>query len=327
MIFMTILLGMGGSFFWPQKGSASPSRNFMRHLEVLTKAPHPMGSKRQEELSDYLKKELRTHGLKSAVQTFKAQVPNPILLKSKSAPAPLTKPVTGRNVWGWVSPGKKSSSCVVILGSHYDTKPHPKRFVGANDSGSSSAVLLELLFHLQKRRAELTCGVLGVFFDGEEAQLWGWQDGMLRHPAKQIDHLYGSRYFVSQLTTCGSTQCLPKSMGGGSIQWFLLLDMVGHKPLTLTLDQKADPQLNQWIREEVAAMNRSDVKVHSSLFDIEDDHRPFLAAGIKAANIIDFYHKDHWHKPSDTLDHVHPASLEAAFELTIRMLKKAQILP
>ena len=77
---------------------------------------------------------------------------------------------------------------VIILASHYDTLPMESGvFLGANDGGSSSGLLLELARVLSKQQWNFSFWF--VFFDGEEAQkIWS-----------STDSLYGSRYFVERL--------------------------------------------------------------------------------------------------------------------------------
>jgi len=64
----------------------------------------------------------------------------------------------------------------VVIGAHYDTRPHPDQeilperlnlpFVGANDPGSGIAVLMEIAHHLSDVNTQW--GVDLVLFDGEE---------------------------------------------------------------------------------------------------------------------------------------------------------------
>src|SRR5690606_34997487 len=76
-----------------------------------------------------------------------------------------------------------------LVASHYDTKLFDDvAFVGANDAGSSTGLLLELAraaaaYRDFAKRLEL------VFFDGEEA--------VVQYTA--TDGLYGSRYYARQL--------------------------------------------------------------------------------------------------------------------------------
>ena len=87
----------------------------------------------------------------------------------------------------------------IILASHYDTKYYKEfRFVGANDGGSSTGVLLELARVLIKRKSHFSYRF--VFFDGEEAFCRDWdQCGKPDAP----DNTYGSRRYVAQLKSRG----------------------------------------------------------------------------------------------------------------------------
>src|SRR5438270_6059590 len=80
-------------------------------------------------------------------------------------------------------PGTKD--CVVVVGSHYETNYPLKNYVGANDSGSSSGLLLELANHLRGKKND-GCSVWLVWFDGEEAFV-KWSS---------TDSLYGSRHLA-----------------------------------------------------------------------------------------------------------------------------------
>jgi Zn-dependent M28 family amino/carboxypeptidase len=91
---------------------------------------------------------------------------------------------------------------------HYDTKTFDTiRFVGANDSGSSTGLLLEL------------ARVLGQhphLARQDRAGVLRWRGGV---KFSETDGLYGSRYFAKQLGRGG-----PKQFQGG-----LLFDMVGDR--------------------------------------------------------------------------------------------------
>src|SRR5207245_7968761 len=77
-------------------------------------------------------------------------------------------------------PGRRRD--VILIGGHYDTKWFRDiRFVGANDGGSSTALLIELARALAARPHEFAYWI--VWFDGEEA----------RESWTATDSLYGSR--------------------------------------------------------------------------------------------------------------------------------------
>ena len=73
-------------------------------------------------------------------------------------------------------PGKKDG--VIVVATHYETN-YPLRninFVGANDGGSTTGLLIELANHLRGRTLD-GYSVWLVFFDGEEAvQQWSHSD-------------------------------------------------------------------------------------------------------------------------------------------------------
>ena len=72
---------------------------------------------------------------------------------------------TFRNVIGKI-PGKRDQW--IILGSHFDTMPGIPGFLGANDSGSSTGVLLELAHMIKAHGMVPEVGIMFAFFDGEE---------------------------------------------------------------------------------------------------------------------------------------------------------------
>jgi len=111
-------------------------------------------------------------------------------------------------------PGEQPS--IILLATHYDTLlRHDIVFVGADDSGSSTAVMLEL--------ARLLCGKRGknavwiAFFDGEEA-MKSWSE---------TDSRYGSRQMAAKLAASGEL---------GKIKAFMLADLVGSKALHFKRD-------------------------------------------------------------------------------------------
>jgi len=102
-------------------------------------------------------------------------------------------------------PGDKPG--IILLGTHYDTLKKDN-FVGADDAGSSTGIMLEL--------ARLLCAKHGkhavwiAFFDGEEA-VQTWSD---------TDSRYGSREMAAKLAISGDLK---------KVRAFLLADIVGGK--------------------------------------------------------------------------------------------------
>ena len=216
-----------------------------------------------------------------------------------------TGPMTFRNVYAFVS-GRGTDQ--VIIASHYDTKGGiSDTFAGANDSGSSTGLLLELA-RVIKDAPERDYAVTLAFFDGEECQRrYGPNDG-----------LHGSRHLVKTLIT---------NQRVASVRGAIVIDMIGDADLSLTVPRNSSPELTALLFE---AAREQGVRSMLSLprTQIVDDHVPFLAAGIPAIDLIDFHYgsrphgNDYWHTDADTLDKVSPQSLETVGHLVLRMLNK-----
>jgi glutaminyl-peptide cyclotransferase len=276
----------------------------MSDLREISRAAHPLGSDRQKEVADFIADRARQIIGRVEFQEFDATVPRP-------RPLPMSRTETrkGRNIIAL--PPAPKSSCVVLWASHYDTK-HIDGFdyLGANDSASSSAALLALLSALNTpltRNAE-SCDLGVVWFDGEESVLPNWFDGERAHPAMITDHTYGSRFFVSRLTPCSSSRCLPASFGGQRLHAVILLDMIGSPDLRLTRESRSHPELLRLALEASRDLGSSNL-FSDDVQPIEDDHIPFVEAGIPSINLIDFQHLDHWHRPTDTPENISVESL------------------
>lgn len=294
-----------------------------RDLQTFASEPHPMGSARNSVLADYLDKEMQAAGLKVHRLKFEAEVPDPEFMDREASMLQKTTLSLALENVGARFESSAAKSCVFLLASHYDSKRLAgATSIGANDSGSSSAVLLEIMRGLQAGRYPLRCHVMALWFDGEEAYLPEWRDGETRHPARQIDNTYGSRNFVSQLKSCESKWCLPDSLGGERVEGLILLDMVGSAELKLSPETNSTPELMALAREIDKDLFAGRIYGGATSKQIEDDHIPFLEKGIPAVDLIGFETLDHWHQPSDTIEKVSVKSMEQAAQLTEAMLRK-----
>lgn len=286
-------------------------------LREMSQSPHPIGSDRQAALKDYFQGQLKSLGLEPVIQEFTATVPNPILLDNPGAPAPLGLEKQGYNILASLD---SSAPCTLLIGSHYDSKYFSNfSYVGANDSGSSSAALLWVLKALQdwKKQSSKDCTFTGVWFDGEEAYLTDWDDGLLRHPIKTQDNTYGSRNLVDSLESCGAGWCLPGTEV--MVTGLLLLDMIGSPDIYLTKDINSTAT---WLRSAMELDEQLELKLYqanSFSTRVSDDHIPFLEKGLPAINLIDFHNLDVWHKPGDELEKVSIDSIERASKLAVAL--------
>jgi Zn-dependent M28 family amino/carboxypeptidase len=267
----------------------SGDRAFQDVRKLVEFGPRPSGSAALTNAAGYIMAQLKAAGLEVEEQEFTASTPK--------------GPVRFRNIIGKTRPGRGGNGKVIILGSHYDTKSFPDiQFVGANDSGSSSGLLLEMARVLANQP-----DVWFVFFDGEEALVeYSLEDG-----------LTGSRFFVEQLKADGQLKWI-KAM--------ILFDLVGDKNLNITMPADSTPALVQRVFDAARAAGHRD---HFSYRPtaILDDHVPFLQAGIPAVDIIDFEYgsapglNEYWHTDKDTLDKLSPLSLEIVGRVGLRLVE------
>jgi Zn-dependent M28 family amino/carboxypeptidase len=245
--------------------------------QLVDLGPRPAGSDALEKSRLYLEKQLQATGWKVARQSFVEETP-----RGKVSFVNLIATF-----------GDKAEP-QFLLCSHYDTKLYDTvRFVGANDGGSSTGLLLELGRVLAgdaalARRVEL------VFFDGEEAFV----------NFTETDGLYGSRYFARQLG-----QEKPKFRGG------ILFDMIGDRSLDITLPPDSPAPM---ARDIFAAAETLKLRDHFTYFhsDILDDHTPLNAAGVPTIDLIDFDFS-YWHTPDDTIDKLSAESLQIVGRVAI----------
>jgi len=256
----------------------------MRHVEkIVSYGPHPPGSEAQKEVGSYIAEQLQSHGLEVHTHTFHPVTP------------------LGRremtNIWGVVE-GKEDS--IIILASHYDSKYFEDfAFVGANDSGSSSGLLLELA-RMLKQDNPTDYSLWFVFFDGEEA-FFDWTSA---------DSIYGSREFVRMLKGRGQL---------GKISALILLDMVGEKDLVLRKEINSMHWMNQIIWDQGGEMGYGDIFQSRGNTGAQDDHLPFAQEGIPVVDIIDLDYA-YWHKKEDTLDKLSPDNLRIVGDVVLASL-------
>lgn len=245
----------------------------LAHVQALVDlGPRPPGSDAIVRARAYIEEQLESSGWKVIEQSFTDQTPHGEM-----------------KFVNLVARFGGSSKPVFLLCSHYDTKVFEGfQFVGANDGGSSTGLLLELA-RVLALQPDVANKVELVFFDGEEA-VENFSD---------TDGIYGSRHFAHELVNDGSA----KSFRGG-----MLFDMVGDKELDITLPPNSPGMITAGI---FAAADALKVRDHFTYFDqsITDDHSPLNAAGIPVIDLIDFHYPP-WHTAGDTMDKLSPGSLQ-----------------
>ncbi|MEW6321380.1 MAG: M28 family peptidase [Acidobacteriota bacterium] len=243
--------------------------------------PRVAGTPASAKTREYLIRTLGASGITAVEQPFEARAPH--------------GPVRMANVIATL-PGRRTER--IALASHFDTKLFREfRFVGANDGASSTAVLLELARVLKDRPRTFTLEF--IFFDGEEAFVeWGPADGT-----------YGSRFYVAHARETGTL---------ASLKALILLDMVGDRDLAFRREGNSTPWLTDLIWTAARRTGHGRHFLAETTF-IEDDHLPFLRAGVPATDIIDLDYGP-WHTAGDTLEAVSARSLQVTGEVVLAAL-------
>jgi glutaminyl-peptide cyclotransferase len=249
----------------------SGEKAFAHVQNLVALGPRPAGSEALEKSRVYIVDQLKSAGWTTTRSEFSASTPRGT--------------TTFVNLIARF--GNNRETAQFLLCSHYDTKTFDTiRFVGANDGGSSTGLLIEMARVLAMNRA-LAAKIELVFFDGEEAF----------ENFTATDGLYGSRHFAAELRESA------KNFRGG-----ILFDMVGDKSLQITLSPDSPVDL---ARNIFAAADALGQREHFTYFGgaITDDHTPINEIGLPMIDLIDFDFLP-WHTAGDTLDKISAESLQ-----------------
>jgi glutaminyl-peptide cyclotransferase len=257
------------------------------HLRQLVAiGPRPAGSAAIQQTRKYIKSKLEAEGLAVVEQAWDERTPIDTVHMVNLI---VTIPGTHKDR--------------LVIAGHYDTKlTREFRFVGASDGGSSAAFLIEMARVLKARRNAMTIEL--VFLDGEEARLWEWQG---------TDNTYGSRHYVETARRDGSLATM-KAM--------VLVDMIGDRDLVVRRDTNSTPWLTDLVWSAARRLELDNYFVPEST-RVEDDHLPFLAAGVPSVDIIDLDYEP-WHTAKDTLDAVSARSLQVVGDVVLAALPQIE---
>ncbi len=227
----------------------------------------------------YIQQTLETHSDQITSQTFEAHG------------------LKGTNVWAsFVNRKTKGNVGRIMLGAHWDTRPRSDQekmrikqkipTPGANDGASGVAVLLELARIFAINPPPVTVDL--VFFDLEDM-------GNINNLPFSI----GSREFISRN---------PFYRPGAGV----ILDMVCDKNLSIPKELYSKTQAAQLLNRiwEIAEAQNSTVFKDKDGTYIQDDHIPFLEAGIPVVDLIHYPFPSYWHTSEDTFDKCSSQSLQ-----------------
>jgi Zn-dependent M28 family amino/carboxypeptidase len=249
--------------------------------------PRPAGSQANRELRAYIKAQIRgSHGRLSE-DSFTASTPK--------GPVPMQNIICS-------FPG--TSGRTVVFSGHFDTKDLPGgKFVGANDGGSSTGLLLELMRALSSADHKDEIDV--VWLDGEEA-FGEWSD---------TNGTFGSRHLAAKWASEGVL---------AKIRALINVDMTGDRDLGIIQEENSTPALRKlvWQVAEEKGYGRYFLDQTGA---IEDDHLPFLKQGVPAVDLIDFDYgpgNSYWHTDQDTLDKLSAHSFQVVGDVLMDLVRR-----
>ena len=259
-----------------QTGGFDGAKAYAQVAKLVSFGPRPPASDAIHRTQQYIESQLQSFGCAVDEDNFNASTPiGNLAMKNIIAKVP----GTGRGI--------------ILLLTHYDTL-RLDDFVGAEDGGSSTGLMLEM--------ARVLCGagpqpeaVWIAFLDGEEAQLI--QNGQAQWT--DTDSVFGARELAARMAISGDLD---------HVDAVILADMVGQYDLKIKRDTDSAPRLVGWVWDVAAHLGYSDVFVADQT-TVDDDHRPFVQRGIPAVDIIDFDGYKYWHTTDDTLDKISAKSL------------------
>jgi hypothetical protein len=266
-------------------GGFDGKRAFAHVAKQISFGPHPSGSPAIAQVQEYLLSELKSYGCTVETDAFSSDTPIGRL--------PM------KNILVKIS-GEKPG--VILLGTHYDTLLK-ENFVGADDGGSSTALMLELARLLCAQHGKYAVWI--AFFDGEEA-MKQWSD---------TDSRYGSRQMAARLSTSGDIK---------KIRAFLLADIVGGRKAQFLRESDSTPALVDLVWSTAARLGYTNLFQNGNT-SAQDDHDSFMKRGVPAVDVIgDFVNNGYWHTPQDALDKISPKTLAIVGHVFLESIKQLQ---
>ncbi len=257
--------------------------------QICALGPRLPGSAAMRQQQEMLKKHFEALGGQVSLQEFQAR--NPL----GGDPVPMANLIVQ-----W-HPERKER---ILLCTHYDTRPQADRdpnpalrqregvFLGANDGGSGTALLMELGRLMPQLSGDV--GVDFVFLDGEE----------FVYNERRDPYFLGSTWFARQYA-----QHPPDYR----YRWGVLLDMIGDADLQIFQEQHSVAWRDTRPLVEQIWGTAARLGVYEFIprvkHEVQDDHLPLRNIGrIPTCDIIDFDFPQ-WHTLADTPRSCSPESL------------------
>jgi Zn-dependent M28 family amino/carboxypeptidase len=271
-------------------GGFDGKRAYAHVAKQVSFGPRPAGSPAIAKTQEYILAELKSYGCTAEVDSFTSDTP--------AGRLPM------KNILVKI-PGDKPG--VILLGTHYDTK-RLENFVGADDGGSSTGVMLELARLLCSQHGRYAVWI--AFFDGEEAVRQEWKDP---------DNCYGSREMAARFAISGDL---------AKIKAFLLADIVGTRTPHFKRETYSTKALVDLVWGVAKKLDYGDIFIDESSA-VEDDHQSFLKRNVPSVDVIDLDNGPggdvyYWHTPQDSLDKISPKTLAIVGHVFLESVKQLQ---
>jgi len=272
-----------------QTGGFDGARAYEHVAKLVSFGPRPPASEGIRRSQDYIISQLKNFGCEIDQDDFHASTPKgDVQMKNILAKAP----GTGQGI--------------IVLLTHYDTLSSVENFVGAEDSASSTGLMIEMARQLCGKKGSNSVWI--AFLDGEEAFVNWNQDN---------DHTYGSRELAARMALSGDLK---------RVKAVILADMIGQYNLSIQRQSNSPKWLNDLVWKTAARLGYKDIFV-SQETQTSDDHDPFLERGVPALDIIDlndYISAGYWHTTQDTLDKVSPRSVAIVGHVILESVDELQ---
>jgi glutaminyl-peptide cyclotransferase len=268
----------------PAAGFSGTSALAFTHA-VVSLGPRPPGTRPHAATELYIESQIKLHNAELLTDAFTAKTPiGAVPMKNIIA---RFRGTTGR---------------AIVFSGHYDTKKMDG-FWGANDGGSSTGFLLEMLRVLSKQKHP--DDIYLVWLDGEEAfREW-----------TASDSLYGSRHLEEKWAADGTLS---------HIKALINVDMIGDANLDISKEENSSKSLTKLVWDTARELGYAKYFLNEE-GPVDDDHMPFVRAGVNAMDVIDldFGPKNSfWHTTKDTMDKLSAHSLQVVGDVLMAVLKK-----
>ena len=258
-----------------QTGGFDGAKAFDQVAKIVSFGPRPPASDGIHKVQEYISTQLKSEGCQVEQQDFHASTPKgDVAMQNIVAKAPGT------------GPG------IILLLTHYDSLSSVENFVGAEDSASSTGMMIELARHLCAQKGPNS--VWMAFLDGEESFV-NWD--------KDNDHTYGSRELAARMSVSGELK---------RVKAVILVDMIGQYGLKIPKESDSTKWLADLVWKTADRLGHKDVFINQEVGRIDDDHQSCLSRGVPSLDIIDlndYISAGDWHTPQDTLDKISPRNV------------------